>query len=132
MKNTRNRLLFWYTDIMNESSIIKQLTDQYLGRNIITMNDLNGKPSEIICELGNGKAIAVIDASQPHYHKKITETYIVLNGELSVFLDEKETRLRPGDRLIIKPGVVHYALGQEAWVEVIAEPEWTPEDHFLA
>jgi len=96
------------------------------------------KPTEIVCEtapaviLGDrGIAIAIIDSSKPHYHKKLIEKYKVLKGELIVFKNDKPYKLQAGDELTVMPNEVHYAIGNETWVEVISEPGWTLDDHFL-
>jgi mannose-6-phosphate isomerase-like protein (cupin superfamily) len=98
----------------------------------------NDNPDEIICELGklNGEvdqstAIAVIDQSQPHYHKQMTEVYTVEEGMLTVHINSAVIILRTGDTLIIPPGHVHSALGVATIVRVDCSPAWTPEDHFL-
>ena len=78
-----------------------------------------------------GSAIAVIDRSEPHYHKKATETYKVIKGRLTVFVDSRKHELNEEDVLVVRPEQIHYAVGNETWVEVVSEPGWTPEDHIL-
>lgn len=114
---------------MNPSRVCAELAKRYPGKKITVLATKDDIATEIICELGGGLAIAVIDASQPHYHKKTTETYEVLRGDLSVFKNDEETRLHPGETTTIKPGVIHYAIGDETWVAVTAAPEWNIDDH---
>ena len=118
---------------MDEQKVIKELEEKYPGKNIINNN------GEIVCETDpaknpddRGVAIAVVDRSAPHYHKKTVETYKVLKGELVVYKNGKPCQLREGDKLEIIPGEVHYATGNETWVEVASVPGWLPEDHFPA
>ena len=42
-----------------------------------------------------------------HYHKLKEETFLVLSGELCCELDGKEYLLKPGDTLLVLPGVWH-------------------------
>jgi len=116
---------------MDKGKVIKELEEKYPGKKILK------NPGEIVCETNpaknpgeRGTAVAVIDWSLAHYHKKTIETYKVLMGELRVFKDGKSCKLGVGDKLIINPGEIHYATGDETWVEVIATPGWTIEDHF--
>jgi N-acetylneuraminate synthase len=42
-----------------------------------------------------------------HYHKRKEETFQVLHGVLEVELDDRRKTLRPGDTLLVQPGVWH-------------------------
>lgn len=53
-----------------------------------------------------------IDGAKPHYHKRATELYYVLEGEGSVVLDGEEREVRTGTIVHIPPGVVHGAVGK--------------------
>jgi mannose-6-phosphate isomerase-like protein (cupin superfamily) len=70
-----------------------------------------------------------------HYHKIISETYKVLEGELRIFKyfsDRKsyeEKVLEKGESLIIRPGEIHINKGKETWVEVISRPGWLSGDY---
>lgn len=124
---------------MNVKKIIRKLKKQYPGRVIIENKNEKGVTTEIICELDSTKdrscAIAVIDSSTIHYHRKITETYKVLEGTLKVFkYDESkkeyfEHKVKECESIVINPGEIHSNLGDETWVEVISEPQWTIDDY---
>lgn len=121
---------------MNVYSVINQLQKKYPGKNIVFNDEDN--VTEIICEIeptsehpDYNVAIAVIDASKAHYHKKSKETYKVLKGKLMIYLDGKEFMLTPGESIEIKPKVKHYATGNETWLKVYSNPGWTIDDHFL-
>lgn len=114
---------------MNTQKVVEQLSNKYPGKKIIKIPEYN--PKEIICEISPGIAIAVIDKSEPHYHKQIAENYEILKGDLDIYKDNNKHSLTVGDKLIIEPGVIHYAIGDETWVKVTASPPWTPEDHIL-
>jgi len=114
---------------MDIARIIKELSQKYPGRKIIKNNKEN--TTEIICEIEPGFAIAVIDKSEPHFHKKTTEVYEVIKGEISIYKDKRGYKLKKGRKLTIKPKEIHYAIGNETWVKVYSEPAWTPKDHIL-
>ncbi|MCU0652939.1 MAG: cupin domain-containing protein [Candidatus Pacebacteria bacterium] len=122
---------------MDTKKVIAALEIKYPGKRIIR----NGRDAvtEIVCETepattpdGPGVAVAVIDSSAPHYHEKTTELYRVIEGELTIYVNEFPHRLQAGDEYTITPGKVHCAAGDETWVEVVSDPGWTPQDHFPA
>ena len=122
---------------MKAKKIIKQLSKEYPGKNIVQLPQ--GKPTEIICEIEptadhpeRNVAIAVIDKSEPHYHEHARETYEVLRGRLVIKLAHRDVTLGEGQKYLIVPGLVHSAEGNSTMVKVTSEPGWTPEDHILA
>ncbi len=50
--------------------------------------------------------------SQTHYHKKMTEIYLVLEGEGHIELDGESFPVRPMTAIFIKPGCRHRAVGK--------------------
>lgn len=121
---------------MNVNKVIKQLKKEHPSKKII--KNIDNNPTEIICEiepteehLNYSIAIAVIDQSIPHYHKVTIETYEVLKGELILTLNGKNKLLKQGDKITIKPNIVHSAKGNETWVKTHAKPGWIFEDHII-
>lgn len=121
---------------MNSRQVINQLKEKYPGKNIIALPE--NKPTEILCEVDPtsehpeySNAVAIIDKSKPHTHHKTAETYKVIKGKLILHVGEKSKELNVGDTHTIKPGNVHWAEGNETWVECYSEPGWTFEDHIL-
>jgi mannose-6-phosphate isomerase-like protein (cupin superfamily) len=47
-----------------------------------------------------------------HYHKKMTEIYVVLEGDGSIELDGQLFPLKPLTAVFIKPGCRHRAIGK--------------------
>ena len=88
---------------------------------------------EMVAEIRDGFAVAVIERSQPHFHGTMREVYRVLRGALYVACGGQGHVLREGESLIIEPGLIHYgrAAGEPAWIEVESEPPWSPEDHHV-
>lgn len=119
---------------MNARAVIAKLHKLYPGKTMVKNDEKN--PTEIICEIeptsehaGYSVAIAVIDQSIPHFHKQATEEYEVINGKLTITINGHRHVLKPGEKLAINPGHVHFAKGNETWVKVTARPGWKPEDH---
>ena len=50
--------------------------------------------------------------SRTHYHKKMTEMYLVLEGEGQMELDGQLFPLKPMTAVFIKPGCRHRAIGK--------------------
>jgi quercetin dioxygenase-like cupin family protein len=71
-----------------------------------------------------------IDGAEPHYHKRATELYYVLDGEGSVVLDGVEHSVRKGSLLHIPPHVVHSANGRMR-VLVVGIPNIDDDDIFF-
>ena len=117
---------------MNVQKVISKLKKLYPGKNIIVNSP--EYPLEIVCELApisQTKAVAVIDFARPHFHKKNSEIYEVIRGELVVYLQGETMILRKGQRVKIKPMSIHSAVGRETWINVYSDPGWSIKDHFL-
>ncbi|MCA9371465.1 cupin domain-containing protein [Candidatus Woesebacteria bacterium] len=61
-------------------------------------------------------------------HHKTTEIYTVLKGEIELTIEGTKHNLAVGDTFVIRPGKVHYVVGDESWIECRSEPGWTLED----
>ncbi len=116
---------------MNAEKVIEKLKSEYPGKNIVQNSP--EEPTEIVCEIDpeRGVAVAVIDRSEPHHHDKIAESYKILSGSLALYIDGSEKELEVGDEFEVYPGEVHFALGDETWVEVTSTPPWSANDHIL-
>jgi len=68
--------------------------------------------------------------SQVHYHKKLTEIYLVLEGEGVMELDGREIPVRPMTAIFIKPGCRHRARGKLRIVN-IPVPAFDPNDEWF-
>jgi len=64
---------------------------------------------------GNVASLHVVDIqedSRTHYHKKMTEIYLVLEGEGQMELDGELIQVRPMTAIYIRPGCRHRAIGK--------------------
>lgn len=68
--------------------------------------------------------------SRVHYHKKLTEIYLVLDGEGRMELDGEVVPVRPMTAVFIKPGCRHRAVGQLR-VAITVIPPFDPEDEWF-
>ena len=65
-----------------------------------------------------------------HYHKKLTEIYLVLEGEGHIELDDDVVPVRPMTAVFIRPGCRHRAVGRLRIVN-IPIPAFDPEDEWF-
>ena len=68
--------------------------------------------------------------SRIHYHKKMTEIYLVLEGEGHMELDGDRLPVRPMTSVFIKPGCRHRAVGNMRIVN-IPIPAFDPQDEWF-
>lgn len=71
-----------------------------------------------------------IEGARPHYHKRSTELYYVLDGEGVVITDGVRHEVKRGSLVHIPPGVVHGAEGRMR-VLVVGIPDIADDDYFL-
>ena len=78
-------------------------------------------------------SIHMVDISKEartHYHKKMTEIYLVLEGEGQIELDGEVIPVKPMTTILIKPGCRHRAIGEMKIIN-IPVPTFDPADeHF--
>jgi mannose-6-phosphate isomerase-like protein (cupin superfamily) len=67
--------------------------------------------------------------SRAHYHKQMTEIYIVLEGEGFLEADGERIPLKPLTSVMIRPGCVHRAVGNLKIINVPI-PAFDPADEF--
>jgi mannose-6-phosphate isomerase-like protein (cupin superfamily) len=123
--------------------LVKEFEEKYKGYPIIRIPEEN--PREIIAVMfvapdkSFSTAVALIDESDPHYHTRTHEFYIVRRGVLDLFKRDLRGEQVNTHRMNcctheIPLNVIHWAkcVGPEpAEVLVYTWPAWTPEDHIL-
>jgi mannose-6-phosphate isomerase-like protein (cupin superfamily) len=70
-----------------------------------------------------------VDA-KTHYHKKLTEIYLILEGEGHMELDGELIPVRPMTTIFIPPGVRHRAIGKMKIIN-IPVPAFDPHDEWF-
>ena len=68
--------------------------------------------------------------SRAHYHEKLTEIYLVLEGGGHVEVDGERVPVRPMTAVLIKPGCRHRAVGKMRIVNVVVPPFDAADEHF--
>ena len=68
--------------------------------------------------------------SRTHYHKRLTEIYLILEGEGHMELDGELIPVKPLTTILIKPGCRHRAVGKMKIVN-IPIPAFDPEDEWF-
>ena len=74
--------------------------------------------------------VDILEDSRTHYHKKMTEIYLVLEGEGQMELDGELIPLKPMTSILIKPGCRHRAIGNLKIVNV-AIPAFDEQDEWF-
>jgi mannose-6-phosphate isomerase-like protein (cupin superfamily) len=68
--------------------------------------------------------------ARTHYHKALTEIYLVLEGEGHMELDGELHPVKPMSAILIKPGCRHRAIGRLKIVN-IPVPAFDPDDEWF-
>jgi quercetin dioxygenase-like cupin family protein len=78
---------------------------------------------------GSVHLVDIQEDARTHYHKAMTEIYLVLEGEGSIELDGQTFKVRPMTTIMIKPGCRHRAVGKLKIINIVipvfdAADEW--------
>lgn len=74
--------------------------------------------------------VEIQEDARTHYHKTLTEIYVVLEGEGSMELDGELIPIRPMTSILIKPGCRHRAVGRMTILNVVI-PAFDPADEWF-
>ncbi|MBN1817605.1 MAG: cupin domain-containing protein [Sedimentisphaerales bacterium] len=69
--------------------------------------------------------------AQVHYHKRLTEIYVVLEGSGHMELDGERVPVGPMTAVMIRPGCRHRAVGTMKILNLVIPP-FDPADEFVA
>nr|MBR9811806.1 cupin domain-containing protein [bacterium] len=78
-------------------------------------------------------SIHMVDISKEartHYHKKMTEIYLVLEGEGQIELDGEVIPVKPMTTILIKPGCRHRAIGEMKIINIPVPTFDSADEHF--
>lgn len=67
---------------------------------------------------------------RPHYHKKTTEIYYILEGEGTIELNGEDVAVRPGSAVMIKPGTFHRGKGRMRLLVICVPPFEKGDEYF--
>ncbi|MHC4335972.1 MAG: cupin domain-containing protein [Planctomycetota bacterium] len=74
--------------------------------------------------------VDIAEDARVHYHKKLTEIYLVLEGHGHMELDGQRVPVKPMTAILIKSGCRHRAVGRIRTV-VVAMPAFDPQDEWF-
>ncbi|MBA2529297.1 MAG: cupin domain-containing protein [Euzebyales bacterium] len=74
--------------------------------------------------------LEVTEEARTHYHQRLTELYIVLEGEGHLEVDGDPVPLRPMTTVLVEPGVRHRAVGKLRVLNVVL-PRFDPHDEWF-
>lgn len=70
-----------------------------------------------------------IDA-QKHYHKTLTEIYLIIQGSGHMELDDEMVPVKPMTAIMVQPGCRHRAVGKLR-IAIIPVPAFDPNDEWF-
>jgi mannose-6-phosphate isomerase-like protein (cupin superfamily) len=74
--------------------------------------------------------VEIKEDARTHYHKALTETYVILEGEGWMELDGERIPVKPLTTIKIRPGCRHRAIGQLKVLNFVI-PAFDPEDEWF-
>jgi mannose-6-phosphate isomerase-like protein (cupin superfamily) len=77
--------------------------------------------------------VHIVDIStdaRTHYHKQLTEIYVILEGEGRLELDDRRVAVRPMTAVLIRPGCRHRAVGRLKVLNTVI-PAFDPADEWF-
>jgi mannose-6-phosphate isomerase-like protein (cupin superfamily) len=74
--------------------------------------------------------VEILEDARTHYHKTLTETYVILEGEGWMELDGERIPVKPLSTIKINPGCRHRAIGKLKVLNFVI-PAFDPEDEWF-
>jgi len=74
--------------------------------------------------------VDIEEDARTHYHKKLTEIYLILEGSGHMELDGEKVPVKPFTAILIKPRCRHRAVGKMRIVNV-SIPPFDPKDEWF-
>jgi mannose-6-phosphate isomerase-like protein (cupin superfamily) len=115
---------------MNQPYIIRKASDVDpvpcpcgAARRIITGNDN---------DLVSVHRVSIHKAAKVHYHERLTEYYVILEGSGEIRLDDDRKPVGPGDVVMIPPGTRHALDGEFEIINIVSPPFDPADEHVVA
>jgi mannose-6-phosphate isomerase-like protein (cupin superfamily) len=80
--------------------------------------------------LATAHLVEISEDARTHYHKRLTETYVILEGEGFLELDGERIPVKPLSTIMIHPGCRHRAVGKMKVLNFVV-PAFDPEDEWF-
>ena len=84
-------------------------------------------PSETVASL---HLVDIRDDARPHYHRRTTEIYLVLEGEGELEIDGQRVPVKPLTAVYLKAGCRHRAIGRLRILNLVI-PAFDPADEWF-
>jgi len=92
-----------------------------------------GEARRAFAEAGRAASVHLVDISvdaRSHYHKRMTEIYLILEGSGHLELDGERIPVKPMTAVYIHPGCRHRAVGKMRIIN-IPVPAFDPADEWF-
>ncbi|HOZ45783.1 MAG TPA: cupin domain-containing protein [Candidatus Hydrogenedentes bacterium] len=73
--------------------------------------------------------VTIDQEARKHYHERLTEYYVILDGEGEIELNDDRVAVSPGDVVMIPPGTAHVARGRFEIINIVCPP-FDSDDEF--
>jgi mannose-6-phosphate isomerase-like protein (cupin superfamily) len=74
--------------------------------------------------------LSITSEAARHYHKQLTEIYIIIEGSGYIELDEDVVPVKPWMAILIKPKCRHRAIGTMTLLNIVIPPFRTDDEWF--
>ena len=81
-------------------------------------------------EVASAHLVDILTEAKVHYHRKMHEIYIILEGEGYLELDGERVPVKPMSSILIRPGCRHRAVGDLKLIN-IPIPAFDPADEYF-
>ncbi len=75
--------------------------------------------------------VQVSQEAKAHYHERLTEYYVILNGQGEIEVDGKALPVKPGDVVMIPPGTRHALRGEFEIINIVTPPFDPTDEHIV-
>jgi mannose-6-phosphate isomerase-like protein (cupin superfamily) len=101
------------TAIRNVNAVLATIDEHWSPRTIAIVNDYDVRVARIEGDF------------TPHRHPETDEFFMVLDGELTIRMDEGDVALRPGDTYVVPKGRLHQPRAARGTTILLFEPSAT-------
>ena len=100
-------------DVVSISAALAGVAEPWSPRTVATLNDYDVRVFRAKGEFPR------------HTHHETDELFLVIEGELTVRLDDREVRVGPGELVVVPRGTAHQPYSEHGAAALIVEPSAT-------
>ncbi len=75
--------------------------------------------------------VTISGAAKVHYHERLTEFYVILEGSGEIRLNEERVAIGPNDVVMIPPGTRHALDGEFEIINIVCPPFDPSDEHVI-